>query len=114
MIRVPSWKGIVQQPDAAPGFVRSVAERDVEQVDIPRQLDLARDVGLDDLAGDGQRGVLGVVSTSRPGAPSFAHFPAEVQEEIRRQRIASLDADLVVCNAAPRQPLLQDAEPISP
>src|SRR4051812_46221779 len=52
-------EGVRETPDAAPRLGEVVvAERDVQQIHVPRQLDVLAHVGLDDLPGDGQRRVL--------------------------------------------------------
>ena len=70
-------EGIGQQPDPPLRLVQiRVIEVDVEQVDVPRQLHRVADVGLDDLARDGQRGALrDVVDVAVAGVAAACRTP---------------------------------------
>src|SRR6202040_2712761 len=86
-IQVPRDSGAVlaervsQQPNSTSGLGQVVVvEIDVEQVDVPRQLD----VGQDDLPSDWQRGVLrDVVDVSIARAPQFLVLLGEQAQEQR-------------------------------
>src|SRR5712691_9914892 len=52
-------EGVHVQPNPLPPQLEVVVVQvEVEKVDVPRRLDVGRDVGADDLAGDGQGRVL--------------------------------------------------------
>src|SRR5262245_1881423 len=85
-----------QKTDATLRLVQIVVvEVDVEKIDVPGQLDVGQHVGLDDLAGNRQRGCLGhVVDVAIAGAPQLLVF---LGQQPRKQRggkcVASLDTD---------------------
>src|SRR5262249_14615379 len=90
----------VREQTDPPSGLRQVAvlEVDVEQVDVPRQFDIVRDVGLDDLPCDRQGRVLRrVVDVAVAGVAELRVLLGEEPlEQFARQPLARLDTNLVV------------------
>ena len=78
-------KRLRQQPYPPFGLRQVVVfEIDVEQVDVPRQFDIVRDVGFDDLPCDGQRRVLRrVVNVAVAGMAEFVVLLADEYAKLR-------------------------------
>src|SRR5712692_6011177 len=113
--RAVGAKRLREQTDSPLAFGQIVViEIDVEQVDVPGQLDVVHDVGLDNRPGDGQRGVLRDV-VDIPVARSaqlLVLLDEKPREQLFREEVARLDAHLVVFGqpGVLVKPFPQDAE----
>jgi hypothetical protein len=72
-----------------------VLQVDVEQVDVPRQFDIVRHVGFDDLPGDGQRRLLRrIVNVAVAGALKLLVLLGEKSlAQFSREPVARVDAN---------------------